>query len=110
MWLTPAAMTFSIAASASACVTSQKAAAPKMATVLMWPVLPKRRVCMMVLPPRQSSLRHPHRRPEVLLLLHAHEVGLAGRVNQVGREADVLHVVLGDVDHLVEDVTGLATA
>src|SRR5512140_2093474 len=47
MWLTPAAMTCSITLSASACEISQNAAAPKIATVLMCPVRPKRLVCIL---------------------------------------------------------------
>ncbi len=46
MWLTPAAITCSMAASASAWLADQNAAAPKMATVLSWLVRPKRRVCI----------------------------------------------------------------
>src|SRR5262249_42588228 len=50
-----------------------------------------------------------HLRPELSLLL-AHEVSGAAGVDQVRIERDALHVVLGDIDHLVDDVARMAHA
>jgi hypothetical protein len=44
MWLIPAAITCSVAESASVCVACEKAATPKIASVLMCPVLPSLRL------------------------------------------------------------------
>src|SRR6266542_107747 len=48
MWLTPYSSSVRMVASASSCVTREKAAAPKMVRVDWWPVRPKGAVGMLV--------------------------------------------------------------